>query len=405
MEVLTVIAAALAFAGGEAAKAAIGEGIKDAYSAVKDFLSRKYPQVDLALVQNAPKSKARQLVPVEDLTNSGAATDAEFLPLAKRLLDAVAAEVRKTGVQTGVQLDDFEAASLRIDDVITSGMGVLIEHGWIVGGDAEITDNRAGVAEDENAEMARRKAEEDQQAEEARREALEERHRAEAARLALEEALRTEASRQALSERERAELALQAGEEKRQAEAARLAEEEKQRAEAVLLAEEEKRQAEAARLAEEEKRAEWMREAAHHELQAEADRHAAWERRRAEVARREEEERNAEAARRAEEPKQRAEGFFGPVIWYKTSYSPPAEAPEQTTLKPVRRPRRTKTIQKTIVRRRRVRSCGTRRTVCGLGAGSASRCGSGTQVLRLRRYNRGFRVKALRKFLRWRSLL
>jgi hypothetical protein len=30
MEVLSVIAAALAFAGGEAAKAAIGEGVKDA---------------------------------------------------------------------------------------------------------------------------------------------------------------------------------------------------------------------------------------------------------------------------------------------------------------------------------------------------------------------------------------
>ena len=48
MEVLTVIAAALAFAGGEAAKAAIGEGVKEAYHAVKDFLFRKYPQVDLA---------------------------------------------------------------------------------------------------------------------------------------------------------------------------------------------------------------------------------------------------------------------------------------------------------------------------------------------------------------------
>jgi len=149
MEVLTVIAAALAFAGGEAAKAAIGEGVKEAYHAVKDFLFRKYPQVDLAAVEKAPQSKGQQLVLVENLTSSGAAADAEFSPLAKRLVDTVAAEVRKTGPQTGVQLDDFESASLRINDVIASGTGDLIKKGRIEG-HAEITGIRAGVAEDQN---------------------------------------------------------------------------------------------------------------------------------------------------------------------------------------------------------------------------------------------------------------
>jgi hypothetical protein len=37
MEVLTVIAAALALAGGEAAKTVVAEGVKDAYRAVKGF--------------------------------------------------------------------------------------------------------------------------------------------------------------------------------------------------------------------------------------------------------------------------------------------------------------------------------------------------------------------------------
>ena len=86
MEVLTVIAAALAFAGREAAKAAIGEGVKDAYRAVKEFLSDKYSQVDLTPVEKAPESKARQAVLVEDLTSSGAAADADFSPLAKQLV-------------------------------------------------------------------------------------------------------------------------------------------------------------------------------------------------------------------------------------------------------------------------------------------------------------------------------
>jgi hypothetical protein len=149
MEVLTVIAAALAWAGGEAAKTVVAESVKDAYRAVRDFLSRKYPRLDLAPVEKAPESKARQAVLVEDLTNSGAANDPEFSPLAKRLVDAVAAEMRKTGLQTGVQLREFEAASLRINDVIASGSGVVAEKTKIAG-HAEITGIRAGVSEGQN---------------------------------------------------------------------------------------------------------------------------------------------------------------------------------------------------------------------------------------------------------------
>jgi hypothetical protein len=149
MEVLTVIATALAFAGGEAAKAAIGEGVKDAYRAVKEFLSHKYPQVDLTPVEKDPESKGQQMVLVEKLTSSEAAADPDFSPLAKRLVDEVAAEMRKTGPPTGVQLDDFESASLRIDDVIASGTGVLIKKGRIEG-HAEFTRIRAGITEDQN---------------------------------------------------------------------------------------------------------------------------------------------------------------------------------------------------------------------------------------------------------------
>jgi hypothetical protein len=119
--------------------------VKDAYRSVKEFPSGKYPQVDLTQVEKAPQSKPRQDVLVEDLTNSGAAADADLSPLAKRLVDAVAAEVRKAGPQTGVQLREFEAASLRIN-VIASGTGVVAEKTKITG-HVEITGIRAGVTE------------------------------------------------------------------------------------------------------------------------------------------------------------------------------------------------------------------------------------------------------------------
>jgi hypothetical protein len=147
MEVLTVIVAALAFAGGEAAKTVVAESVKDAYRSVKEFLSRKYSEVDLTEVEKAPQSKRRQDYLIEDLTKSGAAADPEFSPLAKRLVDAVAAEVRKAGPQAGVQLREFEAASLRINDAVASGAGVIAEKTKIAG-HAEITGIRAGVTED-----------------------------------------------------------------------------------------------------------------------------------------------------------------------------------------------------------------------------------------------------------------
>jgi hypothetical protein len=149
MEVLTVITAALAFAGGEAAKTVVAESVADAYRAMKEFLSRKYPEVDLTPVEKVPESKSRQAVLVEDLTNSNAAADPDFSPLAKRVVDAVAIEMRKSGPVTGVQLDYFEAASLRIDDVIATGTGVLIKKGRIAG-PAEFTRVRAGETEGQN---------------------------------------------------------------------------------------------------------------------------------------------------------------------------------------------------------------------------------------------------------------
>lgn len=147
MDLLAVIVTALAFVGSEAAKTIVSEPVKDAYRSVKEFLSGKYPQVDLTPVEKAPQSTPRQEVLIEDLANSGAAADAEFSPLAKRLVDAVALEMEGAGGETGIRLREFQAASLRIYDVIASGAGVIAENTKIAGG-AEIARVRAGVRED-----------------------------------------------------------------------------------------------------------------------------------------------------------------------------------------------------------------------------------------------------------------
>jgi hypothetical protein len=149
MDLLTVIATALAFAGREAAKTVVSEPVKDAYRSVKEFLSRRYAQVDLTALEKTPEAKPRQDLLIEDLTNSDATADEEFWPLAKRLVDEVAAEMRKTGRDTGVHLQEFEAASLRINDVIASGAGVVAQKTKIAG-HAEISGIRVGISENQN---------------------------------------------------------------------------------------------------------------------------------------------------------------------------------------------------------------------------------------------------------------
>jgi hypothetical protein len=120
VDVLTVIAAAPAFAGENAT--VVAQGVQDACRTDKELLVRKYSQVELTAVEVDPVLKGQQMELVKQLTSSGAAADLEFSPLARQLVDAVAAEVRKVSPRRGACLD-FEAVSLCIDNVIRFGTG------------------------------------------------------------------------------------------------------------------------------------------------------------------------------------------------------------------------------------------------------------------------------------------
>ena len=146
MDVLSILVEAISFVASEGAKGVVAEGAKDACRSVKEFLGKRYPKVDLVHLNQASVSDARRAVVVEDLTTSGAAADPDFAPLAKRLIDAVAEAVRTKGAQTGIELHDFEAASLLIDGVIARGQGVTITKGKFAG-HAEFRNVRAGVDE------------------------------------------------------------------------------------------------------------------------------------------------------------------------------------------------------------------------------------------------------------------
>jgi hypothetical protein len=84
---ITPIVAAIAAGATAGLKEEAAQVVKDAYAAVKSFLSMKYPKVNLGQIEEKPTSSARQAVLAEDLADSGADQDPELL----RLVEALAA--------------------------------------------------------------------------------------------------------------------------------------------------------------------------------------------------------------------------------------------------------------------------------------------------------------------------
>jgi hypothetical protein len=146
MEPISAIALSLALGAGAAAgKAAVSEVVKDAYTALKNLIKKRYPKVSVEQLEEAPGSKNRRAVVEEDLTAVGAAQDAELAAVAQNLINLVQQYAPAAASAIGVDLKDVAAANLRLADISASGTGVKVERGAFTG-DIDIHGVRAGVS-------------------------------------------------------------------------------------------------------------------------------------------------------------------------------------------------------------------------------------------------------------------
>jgi hypothetical protein len=148
MDPITIIVTALALGAAAGLKPVVEQAIKDGYDALKALIQHKYANVNLAMLEDDPKSEARRDVVKEDLTKAQAGQDRELLTKAKELLDAVHSQAPGTAEVIGVDLKDIKAASLRIQDIVSQGPGVKVD-GAELTGDIEIGQVRAGSREPE----------------------------------------------------------------------------------------------------------------------------------------------------------------------------------------------------------------------------------------------------------------
>jgi phage-related minor tail protein len=126
MDPISIIVAAVVAGAAAGVKDQAAQAVKDAYEALKGLLGHKHG-VDVAPLERKPDSEAKQASLKEDLTEVGAAADAEVVEAARRLV----AEVRKHDAAAaravGVDIDDVSAEFVRISNIVVTGPGVGVD--------------------------------------------------------------------------------------------------------------------------------------------------------------------------------------------------------------------------------------------------------------------------------------
>jgi hypothetical protein len=140
---LIAITSALATGAAAATKDTAAAAVKDAYAALKSLIKRKYASVDVTPVEKKPDSETKRASLQEDLTDAGAENDAELAEAAHALAEALKRHAPDAGPAIGVDLEDVEAAFLRVGSVDAEGTGVKVRKSKFAGG-IDIGSVRAG---------------------------------------------------------------------------------------------------------------------------------------------------------------------------------------------------------------------------------------------------------------------
>ena len=152
MEPITTAIAAAALAGAAPGITKVVEqGIVDAYNGLKAIIQKKYGEnskVSQAVeaVAEEPDFEPNQATLDARVQQAGVDQDPEVAQAVQQLLDELKKRPERVAA-TGVNMEQVEAASIRIKEVLSSGTGVNMK-GVKASGDIEIGSVRAGVDTD-----------------------------------------------------------------------------------------------------------------------------------------------------------------------------------------------------------------------------------------------------------------
>jgi len=143
MDPITSIVTALIAGAVAGLKPTVAQAVKESYAGLKALIKRKYAHVSLDQLEANPTSAPRRAVVEEDLRQTDAETDAEVLQKVQELLNAMQSQPPDVIGAIGVDLEDIKGASLTIEDVISTQIGVQAKS-VETSGDITIRGVRAG---------------------------------------------------------------------------------------------------------------------------------------------------------------------------------------------------------------------------------------------------------------------
>jgi hypothetical protein len=144
MDPVTLVVTATALGASAGLKETAAQAVKDAYAGLKSLLTRR--RIDLAEVERKPDSENKQQSlrkDLHDLDGTPDAVDDSLLDAARQLIAAVEAHDPGAAQVIGIDLEEFQAESLRVSGLSSDGTGVRGRN-WRIAGDAVFENIHAG---------------------------------------------------------------------------------------------------------------------------------------------------------------------------------------------------------------------------------------------------------------------
>jgi hypothetical protein len=127
-DAVDVVVSAVSAGAGAGLKATASKVVTDAYAGLRKLIVDRYEQVGVALVEDAPESRARRAVVAQDLTKAGAGGDEELVAAARRVLEVVAEHDPGVGAVIGIDVVGLAAVNVRLSDITAEGPGAVGVH-------------------------------------------------------------------------------------------------------------------------------------------------------------------------------------------------------------------------------------------------------------------------------------
>ncbi|HJU40862.1 MAG TPA: hypothetical protein VJ724_14925 [Tahibacter sp.] len=122
MDVIGLIATAIASGAAAAVEPTTANIVKDAYAALKALIRHKWAHVSLEALERKPDSKAQRDAVEESLKEADAGRELEVVRQAKVVIEAVREHAAQAAAKAGIRIADLDAyASVRIENLFAGG--------------------------------------------------------------------------------------------------------------------------------------------------------------------------------------------------------------------------------------------------------------------------------------------